>query len=81
VSATLVTTSQLPDEIAYRVVKSVFENFGQFKRLHPAFAQLQKQQMVTQGLTAPLHPGARRYFEEVGLLKPTPAAAPKAVSK
>ena len=81
VSATLVTTSQLPDEIAYRVVKSVFENFGQFKRLHPAFAQLQKQQMVTQGLTAPLHPGARRYFEEVGLLKPTPTEAPKAVSK
>lgn len=69
VSATLVTSSQLPDDIAYQVVKSVFENFEQFKRLHPAFAHLQKQQMVSLGLSAPLHPGAKRYFEEVGLLK------------
>jgi uncharacterized protein len=68
VSATLVTNSDLPDETAYQLVKAVFENFEQFKRLHPAFSQLTKQQMVSQGLSAPLHPGAKRYFMEVGLL-------------
>ncbi|WP_460883330.1 TAXI family TRAP transporter solute-binding subunit [Pseudaeromonas pectinilytica] len=69
VSATLVTTSQLPEDIAYQLVKAVFDNFEQFKRLHPAFSQLNKQQMVSQGLSAPLHPGAKRYFIEAGLLK------------
>ena len=69
VSATLVTNSQLPDDIAYQLVKAVFDNFEQFKRLHPAFSQLNKQQMVSQGLSAPLHPGAKRYFIEAGLIK------------
>lgn len=69
VSATLVTTSQLPDDVAYQLVKAVFDNFEQFKRLHPAFSHLNKQQMVSQGVSAPLHPGAKRYFIEAGLLK------------
>lgn len=69
VSATLVTNSQLPDDVAYQLVKAVFDNFEQFKRLHPAFSQLKKQQMVSQGLSAPLHPGAKRYFIEAGLIK------------
>ena len=68
VSATVVTTTALSDEAAYYIVKAVFDNFEQFKRLHPAFASLSKEQMVRQGLTASLHPGAERYFREVGLL-------------
>ena len=66
--ATLVTTASLPEETAYQLVKSVFDNFEQFKRLHPAFAQLTKEEMITKGLSAPLHPGALRYYREVGLL-------------
>lgn len=69
VSATVITTTQLDEESAYQIVKSVFDNFEQFKRLHPAFALLKKEDLVTQGLTAPLHPGAIRYFKETGLLK------------
>ncbi|MGL4220481.1 MAG: TAXI family TRAP transporter solute-binding subunit [Shewanella sp.] len=69
VSATLVTNSDLPDDTAYQIVKSVFDNFEQFKRLHPAFSQLKKQQMIEEGLSAPLHPGAKRYFIEAGLIK------------
>ncbi|WP_308618353.1 TAXI family TRAP transporter solute-binding subunit, partial [Vibrio jasicida] len=39
------------------------------KRLHPAFARLKKEDMVKAGLSTPLHPGAEKYYKEVGLLK------------
>lgn len=42
VAATMVTTSDVSDEVAYSVAKAVFENFNTFKRLHPAFATLKK---------------------------------------
>jgi TRAP transporter solute receptor, TAXI family len=69
VFATVITTTALDEESAYQIVKSVFDNFEQFKRLHPAFALLKKEALVKTGLSAPLHPGAVRYFKEVGLLK------------
>lgn len=68
VAATLVTTSDVPDDVVYNVVKAVFENFDSFKRLHPAFANLKKEEMVHDALSAPLHPGAKKYYKEVGLL-------------
>lgn len=68
VGATFVSTSDVPEEVIYQVVKAVFENFDSFKRLHPAFAHLHKKQMVKDGLSAPLHAGALRYYKEVGLL-------------
>jgi len=69
VGATIVASAQTSDEAVYQVVKAVFDNFAAFRRLHPAFAHLEKQQMVSDGLSAPLHPGAIRYYKEVGLLK------------
>jgi len=51
------------------VVSAVFENFDEFKNLHTAFAVLNKEQMVSQGLSAPLHEGAERYYDEAGLLE------------
>ncbi len=69
VGATLVTSSDVEEETVYQVVKAVFENFDQFKSLHPAFADLKKEEMATEGLSAPLHDGARRYYEEAGLLQ------------
>lgn len=66
--ATFVTTSAVPNEAVYQLVKSVFENFDDFKRMHPALEHLKKEDMVSAGLTAPLHPGAERYFKEAGLL-------------
>ena len=50
------------------MVKAVFENFDTFRKLHPAFEHLDKQQMVSDGLSAPLHPGAARYYKEAGLM-------------
>lgn len=68
VSATLVTTAKVSDDVVYLLVKSIFENLDSFKALHPALAPLNKQQMISKGLTAPLHPGAIRYYKEVGLM-------------
>lgn len=67
VRATLVSSTEVPDDIIYVVVSSVFEHFDDFVRLHPAFATLTKQAMVQNGLSAPMHRGALRYFEEAGL--------------
>ncbi|WP_114418835.1 TAXI family TRAP transporter solute-binding subunit [Marinospirillum perlucidum] len=68
VAATLVTTAETPDEQVYQLVKAVFDNFDTFTRLHPAFAGLEKEDMVRAGLSAPLHPGAERYYREAGLI-------------
>ncbi|MDD3519032.1 MAG: TAXI family TRAP transporter solute-binding subunit [Chromatiales bacterium] len=69
VGATLVTTADTPEPVVHAVVKAVFENFGTFTGLHPAFAVLDRERMVSDGLSAPLHPGAERYFREAGLLR------------
>jgi len=66
--ATFVTSSKISEKIIYNVVKSVFENFEAFKKLHPAFANLKKSEMVKAGLSAPLHRGAIKYYKEAGLL-------------
>lgn len=69
VAATFVTSADAADDVVYEVVKAVFENFDSFKRLHPAFGNLEKSEMVSDALTAPLHPGAKKYYKEAGLLK------------
>ncbi|OZI25034.1 MULTISPECIES: TAXI family TRAP transporter solute-binding subunit [Bordetella] len=68
VTATFVTSADVPDEAVYTVVKAVFDNLDDFKKLHPAFAHLKAEDMVKNGLSAPLHPGAEKYFKEKGLL-------------
>jgi TRAP transporter TAXI family solute receptor len=69
VAATFVTSAKVPEKVIYAIVKSVFENFEAFKKLHPAFAHLTKEDMVKNGNSAPLHRGAIKYYKEVGLLK------------
>lgn len=69
VRATIVTSDQLSEEAAYTIVKAVFENFDEFQKLHPAFANLTKEEMVKAGISAPLHKGALKYYKEVGLIK------------
>lgn len=69
VKATLVTSAKVSDKVVYTLVKSVFDNFDEFKKLHPAFANLKPEDMIKAGNSAPLHPGAEKYFREKGLLK------------
>ena len=66
VKATFVTSADVPDDVVYQVVKAVFDNFDRFKGLHPAFANLKEEDMISAGLSAPLHPGAVKYYKERG---------------
>ncbi len=68
VLATFVASSKVPDATVYELVKAVFENFDDFKKLHPAFAHLDPKDMVKNGLSAPIHPGAMKYYKEKGWL-------------
>ena len=68
VGATFVSSTNAPPDTVYHVVKAVFENFDDFRKLHPAFADLQKEQMIKDGLSAPLHDGAEKYYKEAGLM-------------
>ncbi|MGE4297585.1 MAG: TAXI family TRAP transporter solute-binding subunit [Desulfovibrionaceae bacterium] len=67
VKATLVTSAKVPDDVVYAITKEVFENFDAFKALHPAFEVLTKESML-EGLSAPIHPGAMKYYKEAGLM-------------
>lgn len=68
VGATFVSSTNTPADMVYHVVKSVFENFDRFRKLHPAFSNLKKAEMAKDGLSAPLHDGAKRYYKEAGLM-------------
>ncbi|MSU89094.1 TAXI family TRAP transporter solute-binding subunit [Rhodobacteraceae bacterium 2CG4] len=69
VGATFVSSEDVPEEVAYVVAKAVMENLDDFRNLHPAFANLKAEEMVQDGLSAPLHPGAERAYKELGLLE------------
>ena len=66
VLASFVTSAKVPDVAVYELVKAVFENFDEFKKLHPAFVGLDPKNMIKDGLSAPLHPGAVKYYKEKG---------------
>lgn len=69
VGATFVSSTNTPADTVYQVVKAVFENFETFTKLHPAFGNLKKEQMAKDGLSAPIHDGAAKYYKEAGLMK------------
>ncbi len=68
VGATFVSSTNVPEDVIYNIVKAVFENFDDFKKLHPAFVVLKKEEMIKDGLSAPLHDGAVKYYKEAGLM-------------
>ncbi|MBK6867931.1 MAG: TAXI family TRAP transporter solute-binding subunit [Burkholderiales bacterium] len=69
VLATVVASAKTPADTVYAVTKAVFDNFDEFKKLHPALANLKPEDMVKNGLSAPLHDGAARYYKEKGWIK------------
>ena len=68
VAATFVSSTNTPEGTVYQVVKAVFDNFDDFRKLHPAFGHLTKEEMTKDGLSAPLHDGAVKYYKEAGLM-------------
>jgi TRAP transporter TAXI family solute receptor len=69
VKATFVSSTDVDEDTIYQVVKAVFDNFDRFKRLHPAFANLTEADMISDGLSAPLHDGAVKYYKERGWIE------------
>lgn len=69
VGATFVSSTAVSDDAVYAVVSSVFENFDDFTGLHPAFANLKQAEMIKDGLSAPLHDGAAKYYREQGWMQ------------
>jgi hypothetical protein len=67
VKATFVTSAKVPDQVVYAITKEVFDNFEAFKKLHPAYQVLTKENML-EGMSAPIHPGAMKYYKEAGLM-------------
>lgn len=66
--AVVVTSADVSDEVVYQFTKSVFENLDEFRSMHPALANLDPKNMVSQGLKAPIHEGAKKYYKEAGLM-------------
>lgn len=68
VGATVVTRADVPEEVVYTVTRAIFQDFDTLVGLNPALGTLDRDQMIRRGLTAPLHPGAERYYREQGWL-------------
>ena len=68
VKAVLVVNEKVNEKIVYALVKAVLENFDEFKKLHPAYSNITKESLL-EGLSTPLHEGAKKYYEEIGLIK------------
>ena len=66
--ATLLTSADLSEDTAYEITKAVFANLDEFKKLHPALSDLTPENML-EGNSVPYHPGAVKYYKEVGLMK------------
>ena len=69
VQATIVSSAKVPADVVYTIVKTVFDNLDEFKKLHPALANLKPEDMIKNGLSAPLHEGAVKYYKEKGWIK------------
>jgi TRAP transporter TAXI family solute receptor len=65
----LVATKDVPDDVIYYLVKSVFDHFEDFKKLHPAYSSMTREASATLGQVVPYHPGALKFYREVGLIK------------
>ena len=66
VMATFVSHENVPEEVVYEVTRAVMENLDDFRSLHPAFRNLDPADMIVNGLSAPIHPGAAKYYAEQG---------------
>ena len=68
VKATFCTIAAVPDDIVYAITKEIFDNLNKFKKLNPAYEVLTNENMLD-ALSAPIHPGALKYYKEAGLIK------------
>ena len=69
VKAIFTTTAEQDEMVVYNLVKTIFEKFDQFRSIHSVLANLKKSDLVPdKSLIIPIHPGAERYFKELGIM-------------
>lgn len=68
VKATLIVSDKLSEDVVYELVKGIFENKAEIVSGHAKGAELDPQYAVD-GISVKFHPGAEKYFKEVGVLK------------
>jgi TRAP transporter TAXI family solute receptor len=64
----LMARSDIPENTVYEITKLIMENLAHLKKVHPAFGFVSKNSVLS-GLTAPLHPGALKYYREAKIPK------------
>jgi len=69
VGATFITSAKVPEAVVYEVAKAVLGHLDDFRKLHPAFANLKAEEMIHDSLSAPLHDGAVKAYRELGLMQ------------
>jgi uncharacterized protein len=67
--ATLVTSESVDRRVVAVIAKVILVHIADLRALHPALARLRPRDMVNDGLTAPLHPGAEQVYKELGLIE------------
>lgn len=68
VQAILVANKDMPDDVAYKLTKTLFENIGDVAKAHNKGAEIVLEK-ATDGITIPLHPGAEKYLKEKNIIK------------
>ena len=68
VQAILVANKNMPDDVAYALTKTLFENLGDVAKAHNKAAEISIEH-AADGITIPFHPGAAKYLKEKGVLK------------
>jgi uncharacterized protein len=72
----LVVRAEIPEEDVYLLTKAMFQNLAFLGNMHPAAAQVSLERALA-GMAIPLHPGAARYFTEIGLTIPDDLLPPR----
>lgn len=64
----LACRADLPDEVVYKITKTIYENLPFLHNIHKA-TEAMKLERATKGLPTPLHPGAEKFYREAGIIK------------
>ena len=66
IKATLAVNSKLDEQTVYEMTKALFENLDELATAHAKGKEVSAKAAVT-GVSVPFHPGAKKYFKEIGL--------------
>ena len=68
VVATYIVSDDLDEDLVYNMTKAIFENTDEIAKAHPKGAELDPAYSVS-GISIPIHPGAMKYYKEIGVIK------------